>query len=321
MAVKQNGIVAKTVAQQSTAVTRHQPKATITTMMNSLLDSEGYRRRFDELLGKRAPQFISSIVSLVNADKNLQAAFQQAPVTIIQSALKAATYDLPIDPALGYAYIVPFNNSIKLEGGGYQKRMEASFILGWKGMNQLAIRTGVYRNINVVDVRQGELKSYNRLTEEIEIEWVEDEKDRDELPIVGWVGYYRLINGMEKTIYMSREQIVAHEKKNRKGQYMGKGWRESFDDMAAKTVFRKLIGKYGVMSIDYRTATPESLSAASALTDDAKINGLLEQNTVEIAPDDFSEVTEQADGSAENATETAQTLEPVDQDDLPDFLK
>ena len=91
--------------------------------------------------------------------------------------------------------------------------------------------------------------------------------------------------------------------------------------MAAKTVSRKLIGKSGFMSIDYRTATPESLSAASALTDDAKINGLLEQNTVEIAPDDFSEVTEQADGSAENATETAQTLEPVDQDDLPDFLK
>lgn len=320
MAVKQNGIVAKTAAQKSTAVTENKPKATITTMMNSLLDSEGYRRRFDELLGKRAPQFIASIISLVNADKNLQLAFQQAPVTIIQSALKAATYDLPIDPALGYAYIVPFNNSIKLDGGGYQKRMEASFILGWKGMNQLAIRTGVYRNINVVDVRKGELKSYNRLTEEVEIEWVEDEEAREKLPIAGWVGYYRLINGMEKTIYMSRAQVEAHEKKNRKGQYMGKGWRENFDDMAAKTVFRKLIGKYGVMSIDYRTATPEALSAASALADDAAINNLLEQNTVDIAPDDFTEVTD-SDESAENQHNGAQALSESDQEDLPDFLK
>ncbi len=320
MAVKQNGIVSKTAAQKSAAVTENKPKATITTMMNSLLDSDGYRRRFDELLGKRAPQFIASIISLVNADKNLQLAFQQAPVTIIQSALKAATYDLPIDPALGYAYIVPFNNSIKLEGGGYQKRMEASFILGWKGMNQLAIRTGVYRNINVVDVRKGELKSYNRLTEEVEIEWVEDEEAREKLPIAGWVGYYRLINGMEKTIYMSRAQVEAHEKKNRKGQYMGKGWRENFDDMAAKTVFRKLIGKYGVMSIDYRTATPEALSAASALADDAAINNLLEQNTVDIAPDDFTEVTD-SDSSTENPNNGVQALSEADQEDLPDFLK
>lgn len=318
MAVKQNGIVAKTAGQHSTAVSEQKPKATITTMMNSLLDSEGYRRRFDELLGKRAPQFIASIISLVNADKNLQAAFQQAPVTIIQSALKAATYDLPIDPALGYSYIVPFNNSIKLDGGGYQKRMEASFILGWKGMNQLAIRTGVYRNINVVDVRKGELKSYNRLTEEVEIEWVEDEEAREKLPIAGWVGYYRLINGMEKTIYMSRAQVEEHEKKNRKGQYMGKGWRENFEDMAAKTVFRKLIGKYGVMSIDYRTATPEALSAASALADDAEINNLPEESSDNIVSGEFTEVTD-SDSSPIDAD--AQDLNGDDQEDLADFLK
>lgn len=320
MAVKQNGIVSKTAAQKSTAVTENKPKATITTMMNSLLDSDGYRRRFDELLGKRAPQFIASIISLVNADKNLQLAFQQAPVTIIQSALKAATYDLPIDPALGYAYIVPFNKSIKQENGQNAKRMEASFILGWKGMNQLAIRTSVYRNINVVDVRKGELKSYNRLTEEVEIEWVENEEAREKLPIAGWVGYYRLINGMEKTIYMSRAQVEEHEKKNRKGQYMGKGWRENFEDMAAKTVFRKLIGKYGVMSIDYRTATPEALSAASALADDAEINNLPEESADNIVAGDFTEVTD-SDSSTENPTSDIPTLSEADKEDLPDFLK
>ena len=313
MAVKQDGIVAKTMQQTISVTQGHKPKAAVTTMMNSLLDSEGYRRRFDELLGKRAPQFVASIISLVNADKNLQTAFQQAPVTIIQAALKAATYDLPIDPALGYAYIVPFNNTIKTENGN-QKRMEASFILGWKGMNQLAIRTGVYQKINVSDVREGELKKYDRLTEDIVIEWVEDEEEREKLPIIGWVGYYRLINGMEKTIYMSRKQVEAHERKNRKGQYMGKRWRESFDDMAAKAVFRRLIGKYGVMSIDYRTATPEALSAASALADDARDDAPEIPNTIE------GEITEISDGYGSPAQDVPE-LEPVDQQDLPDFLK
>lgn len=303
--VKQQGVIA---ARQTQSMAQdHKPKSTVTTMMNALLDSEGYRRRFDELLGKRAPQFVASIISLVNADKNLQAAFQQAPVTIIQSALKAATYDLPVDPALGYAYIVPFNN----RGDGGVKRMEATFILGWKGMNQLAIRTGVYQKINVVDVREGELRHYDRLTEDVTIEWIEDDEEREKLQIIGWVGYYRLVNGMEKTIYMTRKQVEAHEKRNRKGQYMGKGWRESFDDMAAKTVFRRLIGKYGVMSIDYRTATPEALSAVSALANDAA-DALPDG---EVIPADVVQVVDAAESGAED-----DSVNDSDED-VPDFLK
>lgn len=143
--------------------------------------------------------------------------------------------------------------------------MEASFIMGYKGMNQLALRTGVYKTVNVVDVRECELKSYNRLTKDIELDFVEDDEEREKLSIIGWVGYYRLINGTEKTIYMTRKQVETHEKKNRKGQYMGKGWREDFDSMAMKTVFRRLIGKWGLMSIDYQKANPGTLSAADAL--------------------------------------------------------
>lgn len=242
---------------------KQQPaQASVSVMLNSLLDSEGYRKRFNELLDKRAPQFISSIISTVNADKNLQQAFRNAPVTVIQSALKAATYDLPIDPALGYAYIVPFNN--KQDDDTY--RMEAQFIMGYKGMLQLALRTGVYKVINVTDIRAGELKSYNRLTEEIEIEFIEDEDERESKEIIGWCGYFKMVNGMEKTIYMTRKQIEAHEKKNRKGKYMGFGWRNNFEAMAAKTVLRKLIGSWGLMSIDYqRQADPATIAAAEAL--------------------------------------------------------
>ena len=219
-------------------------KKTVNQLMSSILDGEKMRSRFDELLGKRAPQFISSVVSLVNADKNMQQAFYESPMSIIQAALKAATFDLPVDQNLGYAYIVPFKS---------KGTMTATFILGWKGMHQLALRTGAYKTINVVDVREGELKSYNRLTEEVVIDFEEDEDKRETLPIIGYVGYYKLVNGAEKTIYMTTKQIENHEKKNRKGDYMGKGWRDDWDAMARKTVYRRLIGKWGVMSIDYQT--------------------------------------------------------------------
>lgn len=221
-------------------------------LMNSILDGEKLRGRFNELLGKRAPQFVSALVSMVNADQNLQQAFYEAPMTVIQSALKAATFDLPIDQNLGYAYIVPFNNKKKV-GDEWRKVKEATFILGWKGMHQLALRTGAYKAINVVDVREGELVRFNRLSEEIELNFIEDENQREQLPIIGYVGYYRLVNGFEKTIYMSKSQIEAHERKNRKGEYMGKGWKDDWDAMARKTVYRRLIGKWGVMSIDYQS--------------------------------------------------------------------
>lgn len=252
----------QTAVQQQPA-TSNPAKQSITAMMNSILDSEGYRKRFDDLLGERAAQFVSSIVSLVNATPQLQKAFYEAPVTVVQAALKAATYDLPIDPALGYAYIVPFNN--RTTDGRY--RMEANFILGYRGMVQLALRTGAYKTINVVDIRQGELRSFNRLTEEIDIQFVEDEAAREGLPIVGWCGYFRLVNGAEKTIYMTKEQVEAHERKNRKGQYMGKGWKDNFDVMASKTVLRLLLGKWGLMSISYQRADQGAIEAAKAIAE------------------------------------------------------
>ncbi|MFA7255968.1 MAG: recombinase RecT [Kiritimatiellales bacterium] len=256
------------MATQATSApaTQEAPKQTMTTLMNAMLDGEGYRRRFDDLLGKRTPQFVSSIISIVNASPELQRAFRESPITLIQAALTAATFDLPITPSLGYAYIVPFNNSKKLPNGTWEKRAEATFILGYKGMNQLALRTGAYKTINVVEIREGELKSYNRLTEEIQIDFIEDEDERATHPIIGWAGYFKLINGTEKTIYMSRKQITAHELKNRKpNAQMGKGWRENFDEMAMKTVFRRLIGRYGLMSIDYQKADASTIAAAEAL--------------------------------------------------------
>lgn len=249
MAGKIQDMVAKTTNQQVAPA-----QQSVNQLMNSMLDGEKLRGRFNELLGNRSAQFVSSLVSMVNADKNLQQAFYEAPMTVIQAGLKAAAFDLPIDQNLGYAYIVPFKNSKKDDNGNWSSKMEANFILGWKGMHQLALRTGAYKTINVVDIRDGELKSYNRLTEEADVEFIEDDDLRESKPIIGYLGYYRLVNGAEKTIYMTVKQIENHEKKFRKGSYMGKGWRDDFDAMARKTVYRKLIGKWGVMSIQYQSA-------------------------------------------------------------------
>lgn len=130
MATTKGGLLAK----NKTAV--QQQGMNISAMLNSYLERDGFKRRFDELLGARAPQFVSSMVTLINADDKLKQCFNDAPLTIIQACLKAATYDLPIDPNLGYAYIVPFNNTIN-----GTKRMEATFIMGYKGMHQLACRS------------------------------------------------------------------------------------------------------------------------------------------------------------------------------------
>ena len=254
----------------------------VTALVNTFLDRDGLRKRFDELLGKRSPQFISSIVSMVNADKNMQQAFYESPMTVIQSALKAATFDLPIDQNLGYAYIVPFKNYKKDLG---TKKMEATFILGWKGMHQLALRTGAYKTINVVDIREGELKKYNRLTEEVDINFIEDETEREKRPVIGYVGYYRLVNGAEKTIYMSVKAIENHEKKFRKGEYQGKGWRDDWDAMARKTVYRILIGKWGVMSIDYQTAD-EGKQLADVMAEDERTEGVIDAEYVDIPVDE-----------------------------------
>ena len=262
------GAIQNQVAKQENR--QLQEKKTVNQVMSAILDGENMRKRFDEILGKRSPQFIASVVSLVNADSNLMQAFYESPLTVIQSALKAATFDLPIDQNLGYAYIVPFKNSKKMDDGTWVKKTEATFMLGWKGMHQLALRTGAYKNINVIDIREGELKSYNRLTEEVDVVFEEDDDKRESLPVVGYLGYYKLINGAEKTIYMTLAQIRKHEEKYRKGDKQGKGWRDDWDAMARKTVYRKLIGKWGVMSIDYQSHD-DAVTLANQMQEEYKL--------------------------------------------------
>ena len=125
----QNAAAAKTLSATPGANTAAMAKQTTTTILNSIMDSEGYRKRFDEIMGARAPQFISSIVSMVNQDTMLKAVVQDAPQTIITAALKAASLDLTIDPALGMAYVMPFKNRKKV-GGEWISKNEATLVIG-----------------------------------------------------------------------------------------------------------------------------------------------------------------------------------------------
>lgn len=289
------------------AVQQQKPEArakqSINTMLSGILDGENMRRRFEELLGKRTPQFLSSLVSMINDNPDLQAAFYSSSMSVIKSALQAASYDLPIDPALGYAYIVPF----KVKG-----KPTATFVIGYKGMVQLCLRTGAYKCVpDAVDVREGELVSYNRLTGVAVFNWIEDEDARDELPIIGYAGYFQLKNGAEKTIYMTRKQIEKHERKNRKGEYMGKGWREDFDAMARKTVIRRLCSKYALMSIEYQdNADRNTMNLATALA---------QQDFPDTAIPDGEDVPV-VDESAGEVTAPAQLPEAPQDLEYPDFL-
>lgn len=288
-APKNTGGIIAAQASRPAAPTAASAQRSVNQILNAMFDSEGYKKRLHDLLGERAPQFISSVIALCNADANLVAAVSQSPQTVIQAALKAAAYDLPIDNALGFAYIVPFNNSKNLKDGTFVKIPEAQFILGYKGMIQLALRSGCYARINVMDVREGELIKRDRLREDFEFDWIEEDEERENRRIIGYVGFFRLINGTEKTLYMTVEQINQHEKVNRKGAYQGKGWRENWDAMARKTVLRQLLGKWGVLSIDYKTASPAAMRASDRIA-----AGLPDDSTVPVDAIDVTATVEDA---------------------------
>lgn len=273
----------------------------VAALFNALISKEGYQKRFNELLGRRTPQFIASLVTMINDEQNMLETFHDNPISIIKAALRAAAYDLPIDPALGQAYIVPFRNKGK---------MEATFIIGYKGLYQLAVRTGVYKKINVVDVRDGELLNYDRLTEEAEFRWMEDEEERQKTPIAGYCAYFELTNGMRKCIYRTTQQINCHERKFRKGKgdYPSKGWRDNWEAMASKTVLRELLGKWGLLSINYQTADPATLKIASDLAT-GQIDD--EQHVIDLQAEQVPDNVDPATGEVRDRSDQAKADDAI----------
>ena len=207
--------------------------------IQGMLQDVTVKKRFEDMLGKKAAGFMSSIISATNANSQLSKA---EPMSIIRAAAIAAALDLPINPSLGFAHIVPY----KKDGDPI-----AQFQMGWKGFVQLALRTGQYKTINATPVFEGELQSKNRFTGEM----VFDETRKTSDKIVGYVAYFKLINGFEKWLYMGSEEVKAHGKRYSQSYATPKGkWQTDFENMALKTVLKMLLSKYGVLSIEMQTA-------------------------------------------------------------------
>lgn len=216
---------------------------------SAMISTPSYQKMINTALKDpaRARRFVASITSAVAINPMLQ---ECDPATILSGALLGESLNLSPSPQLGQYYLVPFNNTKK----GVK---DAQFQLGYKGYVQLALRSGYYKRINVLDVKAGELTSWNPLTEEIQLDLMEDEREREKAVTIGYVASFEYLNGFTKTMYWSREKMEAHAERYSKGYAAKKGytfWEKDFDAMAFKTMLRQLISKWGVMSIDLQTA-------------------------------------------------------------------
>lgn len=190
--------------------------------------------KFKEMLGKRATQFITSVMQVASSNSLLAKA---TPQSIYGAAVTAAVLDLPIQNNLGFAYIVPF--------GG-----QAAFMIGYKGIVQLALRSGQFKNISVTEIYEGQIVSENPL-KGYEFDFTKKDSDK----IIGYAAYFSLINGFEKTEYMSKEKLEAHGKKYSQTYKRGGGlWRDDFDAMSKKTILKLTLSKYAPLSVEMQKA-------------------------------------------------------------------
>lgn len=248
-------------------------------VLKSMLSAPSVVEQFQNALAKNAPTFIASVIDLYNGDSKLQLC---EPKQVVMEALKAAVLHLPINKSLGFAYIIPFQNSKKDDKGNWVKVYEPVFQMGYKGFIQLAMRTGQYRTLNADVVYEGELRKVNKLTGEIAFD---GEKKSDK--VIGYFCYFELMNGFSKTLYMTVEQMAAHAKRYSKGlkaettvesllnlanlpvlpDSKTVGWMGNFHGMGIKTVIRNLLGKYGYLSVEMQQAIADDADGDTEIRD------------------------------------------------------
>lgn len=242
--------------------------------LTAYLTQDAVKRQINSVVGgKNGTRFISSIVSAVQTTPALQ---ECTNPSILSAALLGEALNLSPSPQLGQFYMVPFDNKKK----GVK---EAQFQLGYKGYIQLAIRSGCYKKLNVLCIKEGELIRYDPLEEEIEVNLIEDDIIREETKTAGYYAMFEYENGFRKTMYWSKRKMLAHAEKYsfafcRNGgakslELLEQGkipekdmwkyssfWFKDFDGMAKKTMLRQLISKWGIMSIDLQTAMNKDMA-------------------------------------------------------------
>ena len=237
---------------------------------STFMTSKAVQNRIGAMVsGDGGPRFISSVVSAVSVNPMLAECDYS---TILSAALLGESLKLSPSPQLGQYYMVPFND--KKRG-----TKVAQFQLGYKGYIQLAIRSGQYKKLNVLAIKEGELIRFDPLNEEIEVRLIEDENEREKAATIGYYAMFEYTNGFRKAMYWSREKMIAHADKYSMAFSAAKYhdlmagkipqsemwkyssfWYKDFDGMAYKTMLRQLISKWGIMSIDLQTALNKDMA-------------------------------------------------------------
>lgn len=255
--------------------------------------SGAYQNLINSTLGdpERAKRFVASVSSAVGANPDLQDCDARS---IITAALLGESLNLSPSPQLGQYYMVPFKN--KRTGDA-----KAQFVLGYKGYIQLALRSGQYADLDVLDVKEGEYKGRDPYTGKQKFLFIEDDGQREDLPTVGYLAYFEYLNGFRKAIYWTRDKVMAHA-----GQYSqafrpekyedyingripqnelwkySSDWYKNFDSMAHKTLLRQLISKWGVMSLEMQRA----IEADGSLVERAPDGALVAEEPPALLPEE-----------------------------------
>jgi recombination protein RecT len=231
-----------------------------------LIKDESVKERFEEMMGKNAPSFLLSVLNCVQSNAKLA---ECEPQSILMASAVAGTLGLPIDPNLGMAYIIPYNIKVKTPGQLDRWVKKAQFQIGYKGLIQLGHRSQQFKGLNTSEVRESEYKGVDRETGELDFEWIQDDDAREKLPVIGFVAYFKLVNGFEKSLYMTREKMTAHGQKYSKTFKFGQ-WQDDFIGMGKKTVLKLLIDKFAPKSVEMQKA----IKTDQAIVDDFEGNKL-----------------------------------------------
>lgn len=256
------------MAVQNSLVAKNQKQT-----FSAFLATDAMKKKVNEMVGgEKGQQFVTAIISAVSANPQLA---ECDNASIVSAALVGQALNLSPSPQLGQFYMVPFNDS---------KRgcKVAQFQIGYKGYIQLAIRSGQYKKLNVLAIKKGELKKYDPLNEEIEVELIENEEDREKEETIGYYAMFEYLNGFRKTLYWSKEKMEAHALKYSMGYRAKKGytfWEKDFDGMAYKTMLRQLISKWGIMSIDL--TMQKALESDMAVVNDNGTYDYVDNNEME----------------------------------------
>lgn len=268
--------------------------------LTAYLTQDAVKNQINNVIGgKDGQRFISAIVSAVNNNPALSECTNQS---ILSGALLGESLKLSPSPQLGQYYLVPFNDK--------NKGKVATFQLGYKGYIQLAIRSGQYKKLNVLAIKEGELINFDPLNEEIEVKLIDDEEAREQAETVGYYAMFEYTNGFKKAMYWSKKKMEAHALKYSKGYQAKKGytfWEKDFDGMAYKTMLRQLISKWGIMSIEMQSAIDGDMAV---INEDGTKNYVDVENESDVIDAEVVEVQEE--NTEDSVNEVQEEKQPTD---------